>query len=728
MTPCAGRVATRPRSGCGADVATNWDLFPQLYYSGGWQGITGDPGAGGTPYVDGTTPVTSTRGVREDGDLQAAKGRWRIHDPSDMYRASNAASPLYDLVKLYTRGAIATTGAVNMAGEISSLAPGETPDHRAVAGLTVAGNRWVDVELGGLLARIGRWRDPLASPMFTQITRYATLRGYWPMEDGRDAQRLTNYAARGAPGQFTGVTLGGGDPMAGSAPLAEVSSTGRATGSFRPMSTTAWQIQFSAWYDAPAASESTAFSWRTSNGYQWEWRISTTTYGLEVRDAGGAVLIDQAYTGEPHQQWVTTRIKVSTSGGTVTVEPGWYQEGDSVFIGVTTGFSGTAGGPTTWEIPPTAATNGSRFGHLFAVTGIGDNLQTYAMVQAVNGFAGETTAERFARLMSSRGLAYEVRGTLSTAVEMGPQPIATFQDQLKEIRETEDGLIFDKRTDPGVVLALRDWRYEQATTPALSLAYPSQIAGPMQEITDARDVFNDVTVKNTGGGSARAELLTGPYAVADPPAGAGRTDKTINVNVYDEQVLPEFAAWWLARLSTSSATRYDTITIDFDANPELITAVNALDPGQVLEVTGRTPDPLLLQVLEISRTTTRSRARVVLSVDDATAFAVAHWSTPPAKYDSATTTLGPARTSTATSWPIETTDRGDCWWTGATVGTPYPWLVAGERLNVTGMTAPVLSGGVWTQTATVVRSVNGVTKAQAAGAPIHVATPGRYAL
>jgi hypothetical protein len=72
-----------------------------------------------------------------------------------------------------------------------------------------------------------------------------------------------------------------------------------------------------------------------------------------------------------------------------------------------------------------------------------------------------------------------------------------------------------------------------------------------------------------------------------------------------------------------------------------------------------------------------------------------------------------------------TTGNSDETWSTT---TPYDVMIAGQRNTVTAMGAAALVGGSYDQAATLTRGVNGVTKALAAGEPIHVANPMRYAL
>jgi hypothetical protein len=86
------------------------------------------------------------------------------------------------------------------------------------------------------------------------------------------------------------------------------------------------------------------------------------------------------------------------------------------------------------------------------------------------------------------------------------------------------------------------------------------------------------------------------------------------------------------------------------------------------------------------------------------------------RYDTAGSTLAADRTSSDTSWSIATT-AGPIWSTSG----PYDLMVAGEQITVTTMT-----GASSPQTATVIRSVNGVVMAQTAGTAISLYQPRKY--
>lgn len=701
-------------------MATTWLVYGQLFYDGAWNVLP--------ELIDSNAAVQLERGVDPaELDIKPATCTFRLNDPTDLYRPSNAASALYGQTGPYMRGAYATGGSVRFTGEAQAMEPGETGDHQAVGGVTVKGNRWVDVKLGGPLARVGRWRDPLASPLFTQITGgYTTnLRGYFPLEDGRDSTQLANYARLGPPATFYGgVRLAAADGPDGSGQVLEMTAAGGVDFRYTGMSASAgYQLAFAVELINTDATLRDVFSWVTSNGYTWTWRASDTAYSLRIVDGDGAVLKDETYSPGSDAapgvgQWVYTRIKVSQSGGTVTVEPSWYAELAENFWGVTTTFSGTAGAPQRGRLRGNVATDGAHYGHHFVVTTTADNLESSDFTDAFAGYRRERAAERFARLCSSRNLSYVLRGTSSLTAEMGPQPLATFLDQLKEIRQSEGGLIFDRGDNIGIVFATRDYLYDQAAAPVLELTWPDDISPPLKEITGAADTYNLVTAKNRTGSSVTAELTSGRYGTENPPTGAGRLEKTIDVNHATDERLTDVANWWM-RFYTQPVPRFDTIVIDADAHPELLTACNSAEPGMFIRLTGRTPDPLLLLIVSTAQNSHRTRNVFTFKVVAGDIFRVAVEDDASSLIDSSSTTLAEDLDTTETGVNVRTVELGDVW---STAGG-YDVAVAGERMSVSSVTAAVLSGGYWTQTMTVVRSVNGVVKSHTTGAEVHIADP-----
>lgn len=700
---------------------TTYDQLAQFYYSGGWHLV--DEIVRNSPGVD------LERGVAEDLDIKPSMCTFRLGDDDDTYRPSNAASDLYGITGAWMRAAYATAGQVMLVGDTLSMTPGQSPDMQDSGGTVVRGDRWVDVKFSGPLGRVGKWRDPLDPPLLTTILGDygANLRGYWPMQDGRDATVLANYYAGGKPGTFSGVQLAAAAGPGGSDDVLETSTTSKLAFEYAPMSTTAgWQMVFAVYVPTADVTERVVWQWRTTSGHQWQWKVSSTTYRIEVQDSTGASVASLASThgtGAGPGQWITFRIKVTASGGTVTIEPAWYAEFAPSYFGFTTTYSGVMGAPTTGGMVGTSVvTDGARYGHHFVLSGGTDDLVDPLFTDAFAGYRSETAADRFTRLCTSRGLPYQLRGTASESVEMGPQPIATFLDLLKEIRQTERGLIFDRGVSRGVVFCTYGYLREQAADPALDLTWPDDIAPPLLEDPATDQAFNLITLQNTNGTTAVAELATGRLGTEDPPDGSGRLDKKIDVNMYDETLMSGYANWWM-RYYTQGATRFSTVVVDVDSTPSLLATVKAMEPGQFIRLTGRTPDPLLLLVLSIGVKSTRNRLIFTFTVAPGEIFSGGVYGT--AKYQGSATVLDEALDATETGIDVKSDAAAySAGW--STTGTPYDWVIGGERVTVTSITAPVSSSGYWTQTATVTRSVNGVVKSHATGAAVKLADPSHW--
>jgi len=702
-------------------MVANWDTLGQLYYNAGWQQLP--------ELVDANTGVSLERGVADDLDLKPGLCNFRLNDPTDLFRPSNAASSIYGQTGQYMPACFATGSSMRFTGETQYMNPGQTDDHKAVAGVTTRGNRWVDVRIGGPLTRVGFWRDPLADALYTSITgQYATnLRGYFPLTDGTNSTSLANVSHPTRTGRVNAVTLANADGPGGSSPVLEMTATGSFTTPYASMSTTAgWQLAFATRVAGADVTLRPVWEWRTTNGYTWQWRVTTTVYNLLITDPSGSVILNESYghgTGAGVGQWIYTRIKVQIVAGNTQIEPSWYAEAADTFYGVTTSYAGTnMGAPTQSTVNGNTTTTAGRYGHHFVVTGVSDNLESNDFQDAFIGYRRERAAARFVRLCTSRGLSYLLRGTSSKTAKMGAQGPLVFQDHLKEIRISEGGLIFDRADNLGVVFATRDYLYSQAAAPVLSLTYPTHTAGTLQEVTAAADLYNVVTAKNTTGSSATAALTTGRYGTQNPPTGAGRLDKTVEPNLASDGPLGDVANWWL-RFWTQGGPRFDTITVNADGQPGLLADLNAAEPGMFIRLIGRTPDPLLLLILSTAQKTHRKMNVFTFGVALGLIFNVGVYDATGSRYDSGTTTLAAGATSTATSLSLTTRNYHDRW---STTSLPYDLAIAGERVTATAMTAAVGTSGVWTQTATVTRSVNTVVKAQLSGAVVQLADPVYY--
>lgn len=692
------------------------DVALEIYYDSAWHDLVTDDD------VLAEQPIKITRGQGDESPApRPAQVEARLANDDDKFRTSNPESPLYGKAGRNTPVRVKVGSTVRGVVEASSWAADQTQDFRASP---LRGRAWVDIDGGGLLQRIGQWSQTLHSSMYRQISSLSTLVAYWPGEDESGSSVMT-AATPGVNAAFASdVTFANADGPSGSDKLMTLGAAGLVTGAFPSnISTTGWQIQWATDIAGADGTERQAMLWRTSNGYYWSWQASNASYRITVVDQYGTTLFTSATTngGIGPGSNIVFRMKCSFSAGTWTVEPAWYAEGDTALTGFTDTFSGTAGRPTGWKVTANTVMNGAYFGQMLAVTTTAESLQSYAMLAAINGYQDETAGDRFVRLMGYFSLSYTLLGDPALSAPMGPQRVDTLPNLLKEIVSTEDALLFDSIDAIELTLILRNYRYRQ--TPALELATTDLPALPA-EVTDDLDVHNIVTASQRDGGKSTAQDDDGPLGTQPPPDGVGEYRQTVDVNVADEtSALPATANWWLRR-GTVNLPRFPTLVIDLNAKPSIISAVEAVDVGSVITITGYREYVIRLIVLgwvEVIGTHTRT---ITFTCVPDQQFVVGEWDATDSLWDSKTTTLKTGVNSSATALTFTTASSKGIW---STTGT-YDVLISGEQITVTSMGAASLVSGSYDQSATVTRSVNGISKSLSAGEPIHPATPGRWAL
>lgn len=670
------------------------------------------------------TAVKVTRGTEPFGTWPRPS-RFECEIANDLldYDPSRPTSLLYGVAGRNTRVRIKPQGNTYLYAEASTWTPERTVDHQPGA---QRGRSSTFLVAEGLLRRIGTWSDPIRSPMYRTISSRSTSIGHWPLEDDRDAIALSNSYPGGRSTTFAGLTLAESESAQGAAQAVKVSADSQMSGLFASASATAgWQVSWS--FKLPALPASATYGqllrWTSSSGYTWLVEVNNVSYRFTVTDSGGTSLLSYAPafgSGREPNQWITMRVKASVSAGTVTVEPAWYAQGDTVEVGATITFAGSVGALRGWGHDGNAVAAGGWFSHIFAVTGTSDSLVGATAQRVFNGYSGETAGARFLRVMAEQGLTRYIIGASADSLPMGPQKVGTLLDILKEIRDTDDCRIDDERFDVALTMTVRRALYNQ--TPALALTFPGDIYAYEKEIGDL-NTHNRVTVKNASGGEETVTQDSGPMSVQAPPAGVGLNPRSVDVNVADEAILDDIAAWHLAK-GTLELPLYRSVTLNLTANPGLLAAAVAVREGNYLTIAGIEAQTVHLLVVGIVRQTLPGVETIAFQCEPYEPYQVGVWDDAAFRYDSRTSTLNAGYSSSATSMTVTFTDPNDDW---STTAGPYDWLVGGERITVTSMGA-VSGSGPWTQTAAVVRAVNGVSKAQTAGTVVHLADAKRWGL
>lgn len=691
----------------------------ELYYNSAWN----DVAAASEVFVE--DPIVIKRGQSDEGSaFRPCSITCQLDNATDKYRTSNPVSPLYGLAGRNTPLRVKVGGTVRGVVEASSWATDQTQDFRQTPR---RGKAWADVAGGGLLQRIGQWTEPLRSPFYTYNAALTTLAGYWPMEDARGTTKAATPVAGAENTTLLGVSFDSQQRPPGSGPVADVvlqdASTFRFTGG-SASSTSGWQYSVVVNMASLGGSFFTPISLLMQDG-------SFVTFSLDdaakntvliAADASSTTRFSSTNAWPTGYQWagrwIMLYVEATYSGGTTTITAGYRGIDETSWHFP----SGTYSGATSSLAKAfcSGLPESSSFGHVTGTVGTSEDLSSSDRFTAFRGHPGETAAVRFGRLCDLKGIPYYVSNGWADSMPMGPQPVDTFPNLLKEIVDTEDGLLFDYGTELRLYFLCRADRYNQ--TPALALT-PTDLPALPVEVTDDLNVHNLVTASQRDGGDATAEDSTGPLGTASPPTGVGEYKQTIDVNLDDpDDELPQVANWWLRR-GTVNLPRFPQVTIDLGAKPSLITSVESVDIGDVITISGFREYTIRLYVLGWTETIGTHTRTITFTCAPDQQFQVGVYDSTSSRWDLRTSVLNAAKDATTTSMTFKQT-ANESW---STTSTPYDLMLGGERITVTSMLAR--SGtGPWLQAATVVRSVNGVVKAHSANEEVHLATPGRWAL
>lgn len=713
----------------------------ELYYGGSWNSAPA--------YTRDS--ISLSRGAPGEGqDAPPSTASVTLDNNTGDYNPRNPTSALYGLAGRNTPLRVSADSSVRSVTEAASWKP-----QRAIYG-----DAWTPLEGGGVLRRLQQGRTPLRSPAyraFTSPDNDGERVAYWPFEE--------DSSATSASTPYSGTVTFGGPGTISFGALESITSARLAQfGSFDTFLT----FVLPDWTNSLGQHFAGSLVRFPSGGLADNaiiWRFYFTGGNVEYVDLlynTGDVLSLVAYSGG------------AVLGTLATADWTGYIDDRESFLFVTTNQNGAnidfrvrATGATYWLVESSgtlagktlgrmyqivmgtgAGANGLGFGHLI----VGNNKDSFGnfiddldadasyLVTGARGYDKETAGDRFLRLAAEEGVTATVVGDPADTQRMGPQPVDTLVNLLRECVKTDDALLFEPRDSLGLVMRTGRDRYNQAS--ALDLSFTgSQIAPQLAPVLDDQQTRNDVTAKRRNGSQYTARKTSGPLNVNDPiddPQGVGRIDTQVDVNTYTDDVLPSHANWHLHK-GTVDEPRYQQVTVDLDAAPSLITAVNAVDIGDRITIANmpvtEAPDGEDLLVVGIRESLAAMRRLVTLITVPAAPYEIGIVGANDGStdlrgqaVDTDDSTLASGITSTGTSLSVAsaggvlwTTDSND-WSTGRNgscrFGAGLFIAVGGEVMRVTNIT-----GASSPQTFTVVRSVNGVVKSHLAGAEVHVRFP-----
>jgi hypothetical protein len=550
--------------------------------------------------IRATAPISITRGAY-DGALQSppstctftvdnTDGRWVPSNPNGAwYGQIGRGTPVRVVVNEGSES-------VRWTGFLTSLPPRWNAKED---------DRYVKVTASGILQRLERGATPLRSAMVRELT--TTTAGapiaYWPGEDGSNATSIAEYFG-GRAMELTGqvVTMAADGPP-GSLPLPEFTTVSGTRGRVpsRP-STGEWTVCQVFQFPATPSAQTIILRWSTTGSLPY-WDVTLTpgspdTITLRAFDATGTQQITSSTSflnlddgSEAYGVWLLLAVAVSQDGTSLDYE--WiYANATS-----STGDSGTvatqtSGSVNTIGVHANTKSDGMHAGHW----GVWDvNIQPSVVepdTYALDGWSGFYASMRADRLGTEEGLPVDVATQSSDpATLMGPQPVGTFLDLLRECETASAGRLFEHMdpTDSDTYFKFRHSDDFTNVDAVLTLNHDSgHLAQPFEPTDDDQNLINDVTATRSGatgtGSSARVVATAGEHPAGLIPSAVGTYATSLSVNVELDEYLIHHAGWRV-NLGTVEGLRFPVVTINFARVPSLIANWITCDIGSRITIT-----------------------------------------------------------------------------------------------------------------------------------------------
>jgi hypothetical protein len=686
------------------------DVTVELYYDDQWN----------------EAPAYVRDGIRighgrrdEDSDAPPSLCQLTIKNTSGDYNPRNPESALYGKIGRNTPTRVTVGADVRYAGEAAEWHP-----RRSIDGT----DAWVNLIANGVTRRLGQGASaaPSAPRAYISTLIESLDLAYWALEDGPQAV---------APAATAGP---GGKMYLRGKPSPEVWGQGKLA-TWLPGAAKLEHPTLGAILRAPVQQagfvDRWAFDFMRSGGYSNT--VGGTVFGVHWGDGETTGLTFNAQDSEvdltlgfstlatepidpalwddnPHH----VRLAATQDGADIDYQV-WI-DGVSVLTFTDTGETLAAATAVQAAASVTLET-ALATGHwaVYATPGDLDDA-----VAAAFGWAGEAAGRRVERLCTEQGVTFASTGDLDDTSPVGPQHADTFLEIAREAAAADLGILTDDVDAVGLAYRTRTSLYDQDA--ALELDFDgAEIAPTLNAAVDDQHIRNDVTASRRGGGRYQATDEDGPLGVDT----IGRYDTDVTVNTPGDGFLAHHAGWRL-HLGTVDEDRWPKVSVDLDAAPALAGDVSAVRVGDRIDLvnlpaTIAAAGTASLLVQGWTEDIGSHRRIVTFTCTPEAPWRVGAYEDAagdPMKYDTAGSELDEALDTTETGVDVLTT-IGPLWTTDDDE-TPFDVAVGGERMTVTDIGAE--TAGV--QTFTVTRSVNGVVKAHAAGTPVRLWAPARYAL
>ncbi len=750
--PNTGRMALR----CTIDVNNGSGGYTLTFYwsdsiDGTWN-VLGDP-----VVIAGTTSIYNSTAPIKMGDSPVSAG-WGGPNPGRIY-AMQLRDGINGTVVSSFDGTNLTAGSSTFNDDqgqtwtLSGSASLEDRNYRFHGEVASWPQRWdvtgtdvaIPVQASGLLRRLGATSEPAGSPWKrTIIKQYPSLVGYWPLEDLQNS----GVVAGGIPGcdpgtinvyeefNYSTVQFASNSDFECSNALPSMNNSAVQMSVPFHTTPTEYQLRWLTVHPPLGGEDSTQnglirfeFTGGTIRSVSFRYSYFTGELGLSVYDVDSFEILNNygiTNWNAPGTKGLYT-IELTQSGGDITWALAYLQPGAPTGPFVNGTMSGeTLGRCTGVRLNYSLGHTDTAVGHVTVQT---DVTSLYDFSTQLNAWRGETAGNRISRICSEESIAFQSRGNLADTVVLGAQPTSgTVLDVIRDAVDPDLGMLYEPLDMFGLGYRTRTSLLNQS--PQIQTAYTdSTLSEPPEPADDDQSTVNDVTANRVRGSSSRAQVLSGPLSVQEPPSGVGRYAAGVSVNVNHDGQLPDQAAWRL-RLGTDNNPRYPRLAFDMArsqiaSNSAFSAAIAGAMVGDLIRITDPPswlPPKNIDQIIEgwvevmnnfewrfsfnCSPGTTQLSAQYHNTNGDPINGYT--W-----RYQPTATLLGEALDTTETGVDINVAD--DQLWTTTSGDYPFDIEINGERMTVTACT-----GSSSPQTLTVTRSVNGVVKSHSVGASVQL--------
>lgn len=592
----------------------------------------------------------------------------------------------------------------------------------------------VPIVCSGIMRRLAKRRtqkSPLTRAMIGDTPGDFRALAHWSMESGLTGTGLPSSLAGQPAAVVTGnIDFGSYDGFAGSGAL-PVLQSGDIKVDFPaftpPMSAAGlsiWQVQFA--MEVPQEpTAATAFTYTDVVGagssivqIRLVWNTVANDFDLNVYDNTGAIVATSTGLGEIEYGtpyiWAIS-VFTGTAGAAGTAVLGQFDTSGNLIQQISTiPWVGGIGRP----IGHRGHANSNNAGWAFGQVGLYSDPAIFATpnitpnAQAAGGYIGEQAHERIIRLCREEGIS--LLCTSAYSAPMGPQPTASLLTALRECETADGGVLYEHEF--GLGYQSLDDRLNAPVQ--LTLDYTAgHVADTPEPADDDQRTVNRVVASRPAGETG--------VVVEDSDAidtdGLAELPLTANVETADDLAN---AAGWRLWLGSVDEDRWPAIPIRFTRTPDLIPTWTALPYGARMTLSGMPtagPDagtrPDIDAVIEgwqeafnpatwaaVPNTAPGSPYQAGVMGADAT-------STDGGVMLPDTLQLAASVAAADTSWSITTSPILST----SALDYPQRWRFRGEEVTATGV-----SGASSPQTATVVRAVNGISKAHDVTGPLTV--------